>query len=58
LSYFQNIGLTIAALVIFIVAFIGLLVWVMRKSGKDYYERMRQLPLEDEQDKSRRTRNE
>ncbi len=58
MSYFHNIWLAIAALLIFIVAFIGLLAWVMRKSGKEYYERMRQLPLDDEQDKSRRAKNE
>jgi cbb3-type cytochrome oxidase subunit 3 len=58
LSYFQNIGLTIVALVIFIVVFIGLLVWVIRKSGKEYYERMGQVPLDDEQDESWRATNE
>jgi cbb3-type cytochrome oxidase subunit 3 len=50
--------LAVVALAIFVVAFIGLLLWVMRKSGKEYYEKMRQLPMDDDQEKPGRSKNE
>jgi len=49
LSYFENIELTNLALILFLVAFLIVVVSVMSKKNKKLYEEMERLPLEDEQ---------
>ncbi len=48
LSYFENIELTNLALILFLVAFLIVVVSVMSKKNKKLYEEMERLPLEDE----------
>lgn len=45
LSLFPSTHLTLIALLIFIIFFVGLLIWVFRKSAKKRYQKMAKLPL-------------
>ena len=49
LSYFENTELTNLALILFLIAFLIIIVRVMSKKNKKLYEEMERLPLEDEE---------
>ncbi len=51
-TLFTDIGLTLIGLMIFVVFFVLMIFFVFRKSGKGHYEKMAQLPLEENQDPS------
>jgi cbb3-type cytochrome oxidase subunit 3 len=46
LQDFPYLGLTIAALILFFVIFIGVLIWVFRPGSKRTYKQIENLPLE------------
>lgn len=52
LSYYQNKELVIVALIIFLVVFVGLVIWVNLKPNRTIYKKLERLPLEDEEDKN------
>ena len=45
LLYFTDIEITIAAMFIFVTLFIGLVIWVNRKSADPIYKKLSQAPL-------------
>jgi cbb3-type cytochrome oxidase subunit 3 len=47
LQYFTDTYLTAIGLMIFFLFFVGVLVWINRKSAKKFYGKMEQLPLSD-----------
>ena len=47
LKFFTDIHLTSFGLLIFFLFFVGVLVWVYRKTSSNLYQRMEQLPLQD-----------
>jgi cbb3-type cytochrome oxidase subunit 3 len=46
LALFPHIGVTGFALVLFFGLFIGMLIWVFRKSSRGLYDELSRLPLE------------
>jgi len=48
LSNYSEIHLIILAFFIFLITFFVITVWTYRKSGKSHYQKLAQLPLEDE----------
>lgn len=48
LSYFENIELTNLALILFLTAFFIVVITVFSKKNKKIYEKMEQLPLEED----------
>lgn len=48
LAQYGLIGLNCAALILFLVIFVGSVLWVYRRSGRDYYRYMETLPLKGE----------
>ena len=51
MQYFPDINLTVAGMLIFLLVFIGVILWVWRKGSTEVYEAASQLPLKKE-DKS------
>lgn len=49
LAYFTDTHWTIVGFFIFFVAFIGILAWVYRKAGQKHYQKMGQIPLNQEE---------
>lgn len=49
LSYFTDIQLTSAGLIIFFTIFAGVLFWTFRRSGRAHYSKMEMLPLTEAQ---------
>jgi cbb3-type cytochrome oxidase subunit 3 len=47
LSEGDHVTWPLVALCVFIVVFVGMLVWIYRPGSKQFYEREAQLPLED-----------
>jgi len=47
LSQFNDIHLTIIAFFLFLVTFIGIVLWTFRSSQREHYERMARLPLDE-----------
>ncbi|MFS4457714.1 CcoQ/FixQ family Cbb3-type cytochrome c oxidase assembly chaperone [Bdellovibrio sp. HCB2-146] len=47
LKFFTDTYLTSFGLLIFFLFFIGVMVWIYRKSSVNLYQRMEQLPLQD-----------
>ncbi len=47
LAHFNDIPLTLAALIIFMSTFGCVLAWTFRKNSKSYYDKISQLPLKD-----------
>ncbi|WP_347358684.1 CcoQ/FixQ family Cbb3-type cytochrome c oxidase assembly chaperone [Bdellovibrio sp.] len=47
LKYFTDTHLTAMGLLIFFLFFVGVLFWVYRKSSKEIYSHMEQIPLKD-----------
>ncbi|PIT98785.1 MAG: hypothetical protein COT74_13915 [Bdellovibrionales bacterium CG10_big_fil_rev_8_21_14_0_10_45_34] len=48
LSQFQNPELVLLAFLLFLITFLALTYFVMRKGSKEYYQKLSQLPLFDE----------
>lgn len=46
-SVSSNGALLVAALLLFFVTFLGIVVWTFRRSGRDYYAAMASKPLDD-----------
>ena len=57
-SQFNDTHLTFIGLFIFVTFFIGLLFWVYLPMKKKHFERMRNLPLQDENDKEKTRKKE
>jgi cbb3-type cytochrome oxidase subunit 3 len=49
LNHWDLPGLSVTALVIFVVAFAVYAWWTYRKSNKDFYEDMAKIPLDDKE---------
>ncbi|MNT14842.1 Cbb3-type cytochrome oxidase component FixQ [compost metagenome] len=47
LQYFTDTHLTAIGLLIFFLFFVGVLLWINRKSAKSFYSKMEQVPLND-----------
>ncbi|HWU45081.1 MAG TPA: hypothetical protein VN132_16625 [Bdellovibrio sp.] len=47
LSFFTDTHLTVIGLVIFVLFFVGVVFWVNRKGGKQFYSSMEQMPLKE-----------
>ena len=47
LSFFTDTYLTVIGLLLFFLFFVGVILWVRRKSGATYYQNMEQMPLRD-----------
>ena len=48
LKYFTNIELTAVAFFLFLITFIGIVIWTLRKSAKSQYEELGKAPLREE----------
>jgi len=48
LKFFTNTEYTLIAFIIFFVFFIGMTIWVFRKSAKKQYSQIANIPLEDQ----------
>jgi cbb3-type cytochrome oxidase subunit 3 len=48
LSLFPYINLVVVGQLTFFTVFVGALFWVYRRGGKSYYDRLANLPLEEE----------
>lgn len=48
LAYFTDTYMTAAGLIIFFVFFLGMLIWTLRKTQKDVYKELANIPLEGE----------
>lgn len=51
LTYFSDTFITSLGLLIFLVFFIGMLIWVHRRSSTELYQYLEQLPLHEGSDK-------
>jgi cbb3-type cytochrome oxidase subunit 3 len=49
LSFFTHTELTGVAMFLFMAVFIGSVIWTYRKRGKQFYEKMSRLPLQEDQ---------
>ncbi len=48
LAHFNDVPLTLAALIIFMSTFGFVLLWTFRRNSKSYYDKISQIPLKDE----------
>ena len=51
LAFFTDTNLTLVALVLFFVTFLGVLLWTFRKSAREHYKDMAKLPLDERNSK-------
>lgn len=51
LALFTDTHLTVFALVLFFVTFLGVLLWTYRRSAREHYESMARLPLDERNSK-------
>jgi cbb3-type cytochrome oxidase subunit 3 len=54
LRNFSMINLTVFACVLFVVVFSGILFWTFRKGSKAFYDKIGNIPLEDNQKRKER----
>lgn len=50
-THFTDSHLTMIGLIIFVLFFLGLLLWVFLPFNKKHYQRMKKLPLQGDKDK-------
>lgn len=51
LEFFKHTDLTLFALFLFLVTFVGIVLWTYRKSAREFYEDMARLPLDERKSK-------
>ena len=49
LAYFTDTYLTLIAMVIFMLVFVGMVAWTYRRQAKEMYKKMAEMPLQEDQ---------
>jgi cytochrome c oxidase cbb3-type subunit IV len=49
LSFFPMKSLPMIGLILFLVLFVGVLIWVFRRNSDQFYKKMGQMPLDNEE---------